>query len=67
MNDRLFYLSELKSNECFCGKTKKTGYSFCFYCFKELSSDIRKRLYDKVGSGYEEAYDDAIEYLKDII
>lgn len=67
MSNELFYLSELKSEECFCGKSKKSKFSFCFNCFRELPSDIRKRLYNKIGNGYEEAYDDAIVYLKDII
>lgn len=62
--DAKFYLSELKSGECFCGKNKRSGYSFCYHCFQSLPQDIRNGLYRKIWNGYPEAYDQAVGYLE---
>lgn len=65
MSDVHFYLDELLSEECYCGEWKKKNYAFCYKCYFKLPADLRKRLYDKIGDGYEEAYDEAIKYLGD--
>ena len=51
------------SNECLCGKTKKKGNSFCYSCFMALPQDLKNDLYSRMGDGYEEAYDAAVEWL----
>ena len=61
--DTQFYLEELKSEECFCGKTKKSGMSFCYKCYSSLSKDMQRDLYQRIGDGYGEAYDKAVEWL----
>ena len=61
--DRIWYIKEFKSNECTCGKTKRPGSSFCYTCFKALPSTYQHALYLKMGDGYEEAYEDAVEWL----
>lgn len=63
VRDRKFYLNAFLSNECQCGRTKTKGYSFCFRCYKDLPDDMQKALYQKMGSGYESAYDEACEFL----
>jgi len=65
MNEWAFYIEELKSEECFCGQTKKSGFSFCFNCYKKLTKEMQKDLYKKIGKGYEQAYDEAFLYLKE--
>ena len=60
-----FYLKELKSNGCYCGKTKKPFMAFCYRCYKLLPREIAGRLYKRLGQGYEKAYNDAINYLSD--
>ena len=58
-----FYLTELQSNECQCGRGKKSGKSFCYICYNKLPKEMRNPLYQRIGDGYEEAYEDAVEYL----
>ena len=62
--DRIWYIKEFKSNECVCGGTKRPGSSFCYTCFKALPSTYQHALYQKMGDGYEEAYEDAVAWLK---
>lgn len=64
-NDRKFYIIELKSEECWCGKWKLTGMSFCYKCYSSLPRLIQRSLYNSFGQGYEEAYEEAVEYLSD--
>jgi len=61
--DFLFYIGELKGNECQCGKWKKPGRSFCFTCYRSLPRHMQGDLYCRIGQGYEEAYDEAIKFL----
>lgn len=63
--DRIWYIKEFKSNECACGETKRPRSSFCHACFKALPSTYQHALYQKMGDGYEEAYENAIQWLKD--
>ena len=60
-----WYFSELMSNQCACGKTKKPRKSFCYGCFKSLPIDMQNRLYRRLGEGYEAAYDEAVKYLEE--
>lgn len=46
-----------------CQKPKRKNQSFCSRCFFELPEDMRKGLYARFGSGYEENYDSARSYL----
>ncbi|MCK4718529.1 MAG: hypothetical protein KAT70_07655 [Thermoplasmata archaeon] len=61
--DRMFYLNEFKSEECYCGKDKKTRTAFCYRCYESLPNDMKKGLWKSFGGGYEEAYDTALEWL----
>lgn len=58
-----FYARELRSEECQCGRRKKPGQSLCLTCFKRLPLDLRKRLYLRIGQGYEAAYETAVLLL----
>ena len=62
--DRLWYIREFKGNECACGKTKRERTAFCFPCFKQLPRTYQMALYQDIGDGYEEAYEDAVEWLR---
>ena len=63
--DRSFYLKELASEECQCGREKNRGRTFCFVCWKRLPRDIQSELYRRIGQGYEEARESAAKYLGD--
>lgn len=65
MRPRGFYFNELMSNQCACGKAKKSGRSFCYGCFIALSRDLRQALYQRIGGGYEEAYEEAVGCLEE--
>lgn len=61
--DTQFYLDELKSEQCFCGLTKKRGFSFCYNDYTRLPRQMQTDLWQPMGDGYEEAYDKAVEWL----
>lgn len=63
MSDFKFYIEQLKSNECQCGAFKKSMKSLCYGCYVSLPSWIQRDLYKRIRNGYEEAYEDAIEFL----
>jgi hypothetical protein len=63
MTEVKFYLREFISEECQCGKYKKSQMSFCYPCYKSLPRDLQRNLYNRLGNGYEEAYDEALTYL----
>jgi len=62
--DRAWYARELHSEGCICGRPKRRGYSFCYPCYKALPPDMQRDLYQKIGAGYEEAYEDAVGWLE---
>ena len=63
--DQSFYIKELLSNECQCGRRKKSRHSLCWPCFKRLPWSMQQDLYLGIGEGYEEAYDAALKWLND--
>lgn len=65
IEDAKFLLEELKGEECQCGKYKKSGNSFCYGCYSSLPNNLQRSLYRRFGNGYEEAYEEAIEHLKE--
>jgi hypothetical protein len=65
MKDQEFYISELRSEECQCGKTKKSKMSLCFQCYSSLPKEMQRDLYRPLGRGYEEAYDNAVKLLNE--
>ncbi len=65
--DIQFYINELKSEECFCERQKKPKRSFCFRCYKALPANIKKGLWSRIGDGYEDAYDEAMNFLSEEI
>ena len=60
---RSFYLKELQGNECVCGGFKKSGLSVCRECWAKLPPEMQQALYRRIGRGYEQAYEAAVEYL----
>ena len=65
MSDTKFYLQQLRSEECACGKWTKVKMSFCARCYFSLPRDMQRDLYQRMGNGYEEAVDAAVSYLKE--
>jgi len=63
MGDINFYVKELRSDECQCGRYKAPGRSFCYKCYTSLPRDMRRDLWQGIGDGYEEAHDAAVHYL----
>ncbi len=61
--DLKFYIIELNSEECICGRDKVPGNSFCYTCYKSLPGDMQRALYQRMGGGYEAAYDEAVLML----
>jgi len=62
-SDKKFYIDELGSDECQCGRGKKRGQSFCLRCYRQLQRHMQQDLWQPIGRGYEEAYDIAVKYL----
>jgi len=56
-------IEELRGVKCRCGKSKTRRRTFCSSCYYALSATQRKRLYDLIGAGYEEAYQSACDTL----
>lgn len=54
---------ELVGTTCRCGRSKIEKRTFCATCYWSLPKDVRKRLYSRIGEGYEEAYAEAAELL----
>lgn len=61
--DMMWYVRELQSGECQCGRTKKKGKSFCWGCYDALPGHLQRDLYCTVGNEYEQAYDEAVKWL----
>jgi hypothetical protein len=59
-------VTELAGSLCRCGREKKKGNTFCRLCYFSLPRILQLKLYRKVGNGYEEAYQEAVECLKEI-
>ena len=62
--DLKFYLENLKSDECMCGKEKRPNYSFCYKCYSALPKDMKDPLWKKIGSGYEKGFEEAFIHLQ---
>jgi len=62
---RDYYLHELMSHTCACGRPKRGNQSFCPACYGILPVDIKRDLYDLIGQGYEEAVDAGIKFLRE--
>jgi len=61
--DRKFYIDALASEECHCGRWKKSKMSLCYKCYSSLPDDLKKGLWRRIEDGYGEAYDDAVGWL----
>lgn len=55
--------AELGGVDCRCKAVKERGQTFCRRCYFRLPKHLQRRLYRRVGNGYEEAYSTAVEFL----
>ncbi len=62
--DLKFYIDLLKSEECLCGRTKQARKAVCWSCWKALPQEHQKALYRRIGQGFEEAYEEAVQWLQ---
>lgn len=62
-NDIRFYFETLAGTECQCGRTKKTKMAFCYKCYSSLPKDMLDDLWQRIGQGFEEAYEKAVGWL----
>jgi hypothetical protein len=65
MTDFKFYHDELNGEECACGAWKRSMFAFCYTCHRSLPEDMKRELWKRIGDGYEEAYNEAISWLKE--
>lgn len=62
--DRRRLLKSLRGKLCpACGKTKRSGHTFCSQDYYRLRAGDRSALYRQFGDGYEEAFAAAIKQL----
>ena len=54
---------EYRGTKCHCGQRKRQRVTLCKECYFTLSPILRGRLYQG-GEGYADAYQDAVEFLK---
>ena len=65
LESQIEYVESLGSFTCpFCKGSKKDGHTFCNSCYWKLPKVHQVAIYRRLGDGYEEAVDDAIEYLR---
>lgn len=57
-------LNEFEGTRCRCGARKMRRQSFCRRCYYSLPKKLRINLYRRIGRGYEEAYQVAVDYLE---
>ena len=57
-------LIELAGNRCQCGEAKRAKQTFCAACFATLPKGLQRRLYLRIGKGYESAYEAAVSLLR---
>jgi hypothetical protein len=62
--DLEWYITEFRSKECLCGKAKQAARSFCYGCYSELPAHMKRGLYQRFRDGYEDAFEDAVQYLQ---
>lgn len=59
----LLALKELQSEQCYCGAEKKSMQTFCAAEYFALPPKKRAALYNRIGEGYKESYQDARAFL----
>ena len=56
-------LEQYLSRKCLCGNGKQSSRSFCLVCYRALSEEMRRALWQRFGHGYEQAYKAACDWL----
>ena len=64
--EAVLLISELAGEQCRCGKGKVPYKTFCVRCFGALPAATGHNLYRRVGHGYEEAYTEAVAFLRSV-
>jgi hypothetical protein len=63
--ESLAAVQSLRSTLCpACGGKKKARQTLCFSDYRALPKELRDRLFDRLGSGYEQAVANALEFLE---
>lgn len=48
-----------------CGDPKRRNTAFCPACYFRLPKDTQKALWNRIGEGFEEAYEAGLKWLRD--
>jgi hypothetical protein len=62
--DLEWYIAEFRSEECLCGRSKQPTRPFCYRCYSELPAHMKKAVWQRFRNGYEEAFEDAVQWLQ---
>lgn len=54
----------LNARECVCGKPKVRKTAFCGTCYARLTEKLKQGLWQRIGRGFEQAYEAARDWLK---
>lgn len=61
---RRLLVSSIRSRHCpACTAQKQVNKSVCSGCWAKLTSDAQRALYNRIGDGYEEAFENAMKSL----
>ena len=63
--DLQFYLDQVQSEECICGRTKKDCFPFCWRCFKSLPEELQEKCRYGVNLTFPETYEEAVKFLSE--
>jgi hypothetical protein len=55
----------IASDICACCNIKKPGFAFCYGCLTALPDNLKLSLYRPLRDGFEEAYEEAVEWLNE--
>lgn len=63
--DKARLVDELEGRRCRCRRRKAAGQPFCSHCFCLLPPQLRARLGNRLGQGFEQAYAECQQFLGD--
>ncbi len=57
-------INALSAKVCRCGQPKPRRTAFCGSCYAQLTDELRRGLWRKIGRGFEAAYEAAVKFLE---
>lgn len=59
-----FYVDQLRSEQCYCGRPKRYGYPFCYGCYTALPQGLMERVAVRLPEGFDLAFEEAVKELE---